>query len=140
MMSARTGAWKGATIERRLSLIVNFHWFGTPSCLNIACELWCASVLLQVIFVPLLMHVVQRKLCVVERLSLTWMPIGFEVFRASPSAGSPLVRKEPFSVIDPLALTLVVRLNLTCVRLIDASLGSQTLPIPSLSRSAWSGL
>src|SRR5262245_63190896 len=25
-MSARTGAWNGATIERRLSLFVNFHW------------------------------------------------------------------------------------------------------------------
>src|SRR5262249_29128656 len=47
------------------------------------------------------------------------------------SAGCPLVRKEPFSVIDPLALALVLRLNLTCVRLIDASSGSQTLPRPS---------
>ncbi len=88
--------------------------------MNAACELWCVSVLLQPIFVPLVMHVVHRKLCVVPRLSLTWMPIGFEVVR-----GGPLMRKSPFSVIDPLApLLLVFFLNLACVRFIGALLGT----------------
>src|SRR5262245_43735586 len=66
------------------------------------------------------------------------MPIGADVLKASPG---PLVRKSPFRVTEPFApFALLSFLNLAWVRLMEASLPSQTLPTPSLSRSSCPGL
>src|SRR5262249_16700326 len=66
------------------------------------------------------------------------MPIGADVLKASPG---PLVRKSPFRVTEPFApFALLSFLNLAWVKLMEASLPSQTLPRPSLSRSCCPGL